>query len=176
MQAERDAIEIEDEEQVSEYAELQQQEAESRSLVRSMVMQPRYALPFLQPGRLARVLTTTESAPASTDDTDAAHEVSPLHCCCLLLCTHASTCIPFSSYSHSCWCTSAVYARSGALHVSQLCCFRALSKFCAIDLDPQLADIFEESSYSLYPAALSLHCFGTPPLRRAAHTCLCLRP
>lgn len=60
---------------MSEYAELQQQEAESRSLIRSMVMQPRYALPFLQPGRLARVLTSADPAPAGSDNTDAAHQV-----------------------------------------------------------------------------------------------------
>ena len=79
MQAERDAIQIEDEEQVSEYAELQQQEAESRSLIRGMVMQPRYALPFLQPGRLARVLTSAEPASGVPLDADAAHEVDPRH-------------------------------------------------------------------------------------------------
>ena len=77
MQAERDAIQIEDEEQVSGYAELQQQEAESRSLIRSMVMQPRYALPFLQPGRLARVLTSTKPASGVPQDPDAALEVDP---------------------------------------------------------------------------------------------------
>jgi len=79
-QADRDAIEIEDEEQVSEYAELQQQETESRSLIRSMVMQPRYALPFLQPGRLARVLTSAESAPATPEDADSAQEVACICC------------------------------------------------------------------------------------------------
>ena len=60
---------------MSEYAELQQQAAESRSLIRSMVMQPHYALPFLQPGRLARVLTSAEQAPAGPDNADAAHHV-----------------------------------------------------------------------------------------------------
>ena len=45
-------------------------------------MQPRYALPFLQPGRLARVLTSNESVPSGPDDTDAAHEVILSHCCC----------------------------------------------------------------------------------------------
>ncbi len=79
-QADRDAIEIEDEEQVSEYAELQQQETETRSLIRSMVMQPRYALPFLQPGRLARVLTSAESAPANPEDADSAQEVACICC------------------------------------------------------------------------------------------------
>ena len=38
-------------------------------------MQPRYALPFLQPGRLARVLTSTESPAADPDGEDAANEV-----------------------------------------------------------------------------------------------------
>lgn len=81
-QADRDAIKIEDEEQVSKYAELQQQEAESRSLIRSMVMQPRYALPFLQPGRLARVLTSAESSPATPEDADSAQEVACKCCSC----------------------------------------------------------------------------------------------
>lgn len=81
-QADRDVIEIEDEELVSEYAELQQQETESRSLIRSMVMQPRYALPFLQPGRLAWVLTSAESAPATPEIADSAQEVACKCCSC----------------------------------------------------------------------------------------------
>lgn len=92
MQAERDAITIEEEEPVGEYAQLQHQEAEGRSLIRSMVMQPRYALPFLQPGRLVRVLTSAESTPASSDDADAAQEV-------LLFSAH---CVEFSP-EHSKW-------------------------------------------------------------------------
>ena len=76
MQAERDAISIEDEEAVGEYARLQQAEAEGRSLIRSMVMQPRHALPFLQPGRLARVLTDgADWAPAGLEDSAPAPEV-----------------------------------------------------------------------------------------------------
>ena len=78
-QAERDAISIEDEEAVGEYARLQQAEAEGRSLIRSMVMQPRHALPFLQPGRLARVLTDgADRAPAGPEGSAAAHEVLQL--------------------------------------------------------------------------------------------------
>ena len=76
MQAERDAISMEGEEAVGEYARLQQAEAEGRSLIRSMVMQPRHALPFLQPGRLARVLTDgADRAPAGQEDSVPAQEV-----------------------------------------------------------------------------------------------------
>jgi ATP-dependent RNA helicase DOB1 len=75
MQAERDSIQIEEEHAVGEYAELQQQAADTRSLIRSMVMQPRYVLPFLQPGRLARVLTSTTSSAAEPNGEDAAKEV-----------------------------------------------------------------------------------------------------
>ena len=76
MQAERDAISMEGEEAVGEYARLQQAEAEGRSLIRSMVMQPRVALPFLQPGRLARVLTDgADRAPARQEDSVPAQEV-----------------------------------------------------------------------------------------------------
>ena len=76
VQAERDAISIEGEEAVGEYARLQQAEAEGRSLIRSMVVQPRHALPFLQPGRLARVLTNgADRAPAGQEDSASAHEV-----------------------------------------------------------------------------------------------------
>ena len=76
MQAERDVISIEGEEAVGEFARLQQAEAEGRSLIRSMVMQPRHALPFLQPGRLARVLTDgADRAPVGHEDSASAQEV-----------------------------------------------------------------------------------------------------
>ena len=92
MQAERDSIQIEEESAVGEYAELQQQAAESRSLIRSMVMQPRYALPFLQPGRLARVLTSAELSAADPDGEDAANEVLSEACLCLQQCHAAESC------------------------------------------------------------------------------------
>ena len=64
---------------MGEFARLQHAEAEGRSLIRSMVMQPRHALPFLQPGRLARVLTDgADRAPAGQEDSAPAHEVLQL--------------------------------------------------------------------------------------------------
>ena len=82
VQAARDAISIEGEEAVGEYARLQQAEAEGRSLIRSIVMQPRHALPFLQPGRLARVLTDgADQAPAGQGDSAPFHEVLPSPYC-----------------------------------------------------------------------------------------------
>ena len=83
MQAERDAISIEGEEAVGEFARLQQAEAEGRSLIRSMVMQPRHALPFLQPGRLARVLTdSADRAPAGQESSAPSQEVPQLPALC----------------------------------------------------------------------------------------------
>ena len=56
-QEERDSIGIEDEEAVEQYAALLEQQAAAREEMRAIVMQPRHALPFLQPGRLVRVRT-----------------------------------------------------------------------------------------------------------------------
>lgn len=61
-QAERDAIEIEDEGRVEEYLALTQQLARLRREMRRVVCAPKHALPFLQPGRLVRVLPPAEPA------------------------------------------------------------------------------------------------------------------
>lgn len=61
-QAERDSIVIKDEDEVSQYAALLQQQEVIRAELRAIITQPRYALPFLQPGRLVRVLTQPESS------------------------------------------------------------------------------------------------------------------
>jgi ATP-dependent RNA helicase DOB1 len=54
--AARDAVAVEGEEAVAAYAALEAQAAELRGDARDAALAPRAALPFLQPGRLARVL------------------------------------------------------------------------------------------------------------------------
>ncbi len=66
-------------------------------------MQPRHALPFLQPGRLARVLTSTESVPSGPDHTDTTHEVN----LCLCHCPSASQRVVCS------WCVQFLSPASG---------------------------------------------------------------
>eukprot|EP00887_Chlorella_sp_A99_P001342 scaffold14.g1342.t1 len=55
LEGERAGFVIEQEGKVQEYLALQQQLQKLRSKARSIVMQPRHALPFLQPGRLVQV-------------------------------------------------------------------------------------------------------------------------
>lgn len=64
MQDERDAVVVEDEAAVSEYAALAATRAEAASAARAVLTQPQHILPFLQPGRLVRVLL----APPDTED------------------------------------------------------------------------------------------------------------
>ena len=66
LQEERDAIVVAEEEAVAQYAALLEAAAAARATLRSMVMQPRHVLPFLQPGRLVRVLAQPEEAAAAT--------------------------------------------------------------------------------------------------------------
>lgn len=56
LEAERDAVQIEEEESVEEYAGMQNQAKKLKSGLRNAVMTPKHALPFLQAGRLAKVL------------------------------------------------------------------------------------------------------------------------
>ena len=55
MQAERDAIEIPQESKVEEYLALTQQLARLQAERAAFIHAPKYALPFLQPGRLVQV-------------------------------------------------------------------------------------------------------------------------
>ncbi len=55
LQAERDAIKVEDEKRVGEYLALAQQLRKLRKDLTSLVHAPKHALPFLQQGRLVRV-------------------------------------------------------------------------------------------------------------------------
>ena len=54
-QVERDAVHVAEEEHVATYLELQQQLAAAKAAMRAVVNQPRYILPFLQPGRLVNI-------------------------------------------------------------------------------------------------------------------------
>lgn len=56
-ESERDAIHIRDEAAVVAYAALLQQASAARATARAASMAPAHALPFLQPGRLVRILT-----------------------------------------------------------------------------------------------------------------------
>ena len=62
LEEERDSIMIEDEEQVEKYAELVGQGKKLRAAVRREVMTVRHAAPFLQPGRLVKVLPPGQDA------------------------------------------------------------------------------------------------------------------
>lgn len=60
MQAECEAVEVDEEDLVKTYLELQQQLGQARRDMRAVVNQPRHLLPFLQPGRLVSI--TAEAA------------------------------------------------------------------------------------------------------------------
>lgn len=55
LQDECDAVQVDEEDRVASYLELQQQLTQARRDSRAVVNQPRYILPFLQPGRLVNV-------------------------------------------------------------------------------------------------------------------------
>ncbi|KAI5065335.1 hypothetical protein GOP47_0020030 [Adiantum capillus-veneris] len=56
LEKERDAIHIEGEDNVKNYYSLLEQSRKLRGEIRKIVLSPQHSLPFLQPGRLARVL------------------------------------------------------------------------------------------------------------------------
>ncbi|ONK56818.1 uncharacterized protein A4U43_C10F13320 [Asparagus officinalis] len=60
LEAERDSIIIEGEEDVEDYYDLLQQLKNCKNDVRDIVFSPKYCLPFLQPGRLVRVQCTPD--------------------------------------------------------------------------------------------------------------------
>ena len=78
-QEERDSIGIEDEEAVEQVATLLTQRTAARAEMRAIAMQPRHALPFLQPGRLARVLTSTQDAGAAGSGAGGAEREQAVH-------------------------------------------------------------------------------------------------
>ena len=62
QESERDAVEIDDEPRVAEYLALARQAAAQRAALRSTTFAPKHALPFLQPGRLVRLLAPPPAA------------------------------------------------------------------------------------------------------------------
>jgi len=56
LEAEKEAVQIDEEESVEQYSSLQMQKQKLRAGYRDAVMTPRYAVPFLQPGRLVKIL------------------------------------------------------------------------------------------------------------------------
>ncbi|CAL8466224.1 g5760 [Coccomyxa elongata] len=78
LEEERDAVIVEGEEDVAQYAALLEQQAQAQTDMRTVLTRPRYALPFLQPGRLVSVLTQPDppaaAASAAEADSDAAIE------------------------------------------------------------------------------------------------------
>lgn len=55
LKMERDSMVIEEEESLKDYYNLLQQYRSLKNDVRDIVFSPKYCLPFLQPGRLARI-------------------------------------------------------------------------------------------------------------------------
>lgn len=79
---------IEGEKLVAQYAALLEQQTQSQADIREIITRPRYALPFLQPGRLVSVLTQPEAetaaAPAEGDSeaaNDRVRTAAPIRCC-----------------------------------------------------------------------------------------------
>ena len=66
-QAERDAVEIEDESAVAEYAALAAARADAAAAARAVLTLPEHILPFLQPGRLVRLLAPPGEGRADAD-------------------------------------------------------------------------------------------------------------
>eukprot|EP00898_Chlorokybus_atmophyticus_P007257 jgi/Chlat1/7532/Chrsp62S07029 len=70
LEAQRAAIEIEDEAELEEFYSLRRQLTELRAEMRQQVFAADKALPFLQPGRLARILFTHDDAEAPNVSTN----------------------------------------------------------------------------------------------------------
>lgn len=64
LEEEKDSIYIDGEEKLKEYYSLLEQWKDLRSTIRDIVFAPKYSLPFLQPGRIVRIL----GLPAEGDD------------------------------------------------------------------------------------------------------------
>jgi ATP-dependent RNA helicase DOB1 len=66
LEHQRDSIEIDGESSVTEYCDLLSHAAEARNKLRSLVNAPANTLPFLQPGRLVRVLASVQNTDGSS--------------------------------------------------------------------------------------------------------------
>ncbi|KAI3427412.1 hypothetical protein D9Q98_010327 [Chlorella vulgaris] len=76
LEAQRDALVVEQEESVTEYLKLSQQLAKLREEMRAVVTAPQHCLPFLQPGRLVRVLPPEHAQQAVSTAASAAAAVA----------------------------------------------------------------------------------------------------
>ncbi|KAJ7546829.1 hypothetical protein O6H91_08G056100 [Diphasiastrum complanatum] len=61
LEEERDSIVIEEEEKVKDYSSIVEQLQKIKSDIRAIVFAPHYSLPFLQPGRLIRILKSSSN-------------------------------------------------------------------------------------------------------------------
>lgn len=61
LEEERNSLVIEGEEELKSYFALIEQWREMKSSIRDIAFAPRYALPFLQPGRIVRVLSDEDN-------------------------------------------------------------------------------------------------------------------
>jgi len=69
LESDRNSMVIEEEESLKDYYDLLQQYRSLKKDVRDIVLSPKHVLPFLQPGRLVRILYSTyESATFSIDE------------------------------------------------------------------------------------------------------------
>jgi ATP-dependent RNA helicase DOB1 len=69
LESDRNSMVIEEEESLKDYYDLLQQYKSLKKDVRDIVLSPKHVLPFLQPGRLVRILCgTDESATFSIDE------------------------------------------------------------------------------------------------------------
>ena len=75
-QEERDAVVIEGEEDVAQYAALLEQQAQAQADMRAILTRPRFALPFLQPGRLVSVLTQPDPPAAAASPAEAGSDAA----------------------------------------------------------------------------------------------------
>ncbi len=81
---------VEGEEDVAQYAALLEQQAQAQTDMRTILTRPRYALPFLQPGRLVSVLTQPDPLAAAASTAEANPDTASERVLCLLSTSVAS--------------------------------------------------------------------------------------
>ncbi|KAG2603689.1 hypothetical protein PVAP13_4NG006500 [Panicum virgatum] len=69
LESDRNSMVIEEEESLKDYYDLLQQYRSLKKDVRDIVLSPKHVLPFLQPGRLVRILYSTDGRPEDSDYT-----------------------------------------------------------------------------------------------------------
>jgi len=68
LESDRNSMVIEEEESLKDYYDLLQQYRSLKKDVRDIVLSPKHVLPFLQPGRLVRILYSTDESPTFSID------------------------------------------------------------------------------------------------------------